>query len=47
VIQSISNGMDLLGLESSVKFMVTGGVLLGAVSLDAIARKRRQRHGRL
>jgi len=47
VIQSISNGMDLLGLESSVKFMVTGGVLLGAVSLDAIARKRRQRHGRV
>ncbi len=28
VIQSISNGMDLLGLESSVKFMVTGAVLL-------------------
>jgi D-xylose transport system permease protein len=47
VIQSIANGMDLLGLESSVKFMVTGGVLLGAVSLDAIARKRRRAHGRL
>jgi D-xylose transport system permease protein len=47
VIQSISNGMDLLGLESSVKFMVTGGVLLGAVSLDAVARKRRRAHGRL
>ena len=28
VIGSISNGMDLLALESSVKFMVTGGVLL-------------------
>jgi D-xylose transport system permease protein len=27
VIGSISNGMDLLALESSVKFMVTGGVL--------------------
>ena len=47
VIGSISNGMDLLALESSVKFMVTGGVLLGAVSLDAIARKRRRAHGRL
>jgi D-xylose transport system permease protein len=47
VIQSISNGMDLLGLESSVKFMVTGGVLIGAVSLDALARKRRRAHGRL
>ena len=47
VIQSISNGMDLLALESSVKFMVTGGVLLAAVSLDAIATKRRRAHGRL
>ncbi|HEX6389463.1 MAG TPA: sugar ABC transporter permease [Solirubrobacteraceae bacterium] len=41
VIGSISNGMDLLGLESSVKFMITGGVLLAAVSIDAIARKQR------
>ena len=31
VISSISNGMDLLALESSVKFMVTGAVLLIAV----------------
>ena len=28
VITSISNGMDLLGLESSIKFIVTGAVLL-------------------
>jgi D-xylose transport system permease protein len=41
VIGSINNGMDLLGLESSVKFMITGGVLLGAVMIDAIARKQR------
>src|SRR5207302_1904112 len=38
VIGSISNGMDLLALESSVKFMVTGGVLLAAVIIDALAR---------
>ena len=37
VIGSISNGMDLLGLDSSVKFMITGGVLLAAVTLDALA----------
>jgi D-xylose transport system permease protein len=44
VIGSISNGMDLLALESSVKFMITGGVLLAAVSLDAATRLRsRQR----
>jgi D-xylose transport system permease protein len=47
VIGSISNGMDLLALESSVKFMVTGAVLLAAVSLDAVARKRRLASGRL
>jgi D-xylose transport system permease protein len=47
VIQSISNGMDLLGLESSVKFMVTGAVLLAAVTIDAIARKQRQAAGRV
>jgi D-xylose transport system permease protein len=46
VIGSISNGMDLLALESSVKFMVTGGVLLAAVALDAIARMRRRALGR-
>jgi D-xylose transport system permease protein len=46
VIGSISNGMDLLALESSVKFMVTGGVLLAAVSLDAVARLQRQAHAR-
>jgi D-xylose transport system permease protein len=46
VITSIANGMDLLALESSVKFMVTGGVLIGAVLLDAISRKRRRAVGR-
>lgn len=41
VIGSISNGMDLIGLESSIKYMITGAVLLAAVVLDALARKRR------
>jgi D-xylose transport system permease protein len=42
VIGSISNGMDLLGLESSVKYMITGGVLLAAVTIDALTRRQRQ-----
>jgi D-xylose transport system permease protein len=46
VIGSISNGMDLLALSSAVKFMVTGGVLLLAVLVDAIARQQRQVSGR-
>jgi D-xylose transport system permease protein len=41
VIGSISNGINLLGLESSVRFMITGGVLLAAVTLDALARRQR------
>jgi D-xylose transport system permease protein len=47
VIGSISNGMDLLALSSAVKFMVTGGVLLLAVIIDAIARSQRQAAGRI
>ena len=43
VIGSISNGINLLGLESSVRFMITGGVLLAAVTLDALSRRRRSR----
>jgi D-xylose transport system permease protein len=42
VIGSISNGMDLLALESDVKFMITGAVLLGAVTIDALTRHRRE-----
>jgi D-xylose transport system permease protein len=46
VIVSISNGMDLLALDTAVKFMVTGGVLLAAVALDAVTRSRRRSAGR-
>jgi D-xylose transport system permease protein len=41
VIQSISNGMDLLFLSPAIKFMITGGVLLTAVTIDALARSGR------
>jgi D-xylose transport system permease protein len=47
VIGSISNGMDLLALSSAVKFMVTGGVLLLAVIVDALARQQRSASGRV
>jgi D-xylose transport system permease protein len=45
VIGSISNGMDLLGLESDIKFIITGAVLLAAVTVDAATRLRRQSAG--
>jgi D-xylose transport system permease protein len=46
VIGSIANGMDLIGQESDIKFMVTGAVLLVAASIDAVSRRGRQSSGR-
>jgi D-xylose transport system permease protein len=46
VIQSISNGMDLLAVESSIEYMVTGGVLLVAATVDAVSRRGRVSAGR-
>jgi len=46
VIQSISNGMDLLSLQPSIKFMITGAVLLTAVTIDAALRRGQRTSGR-
>ena len=46
VIGSIANGMDLLALSAYIKFMVTGVVLLLAVTIDAYTRSRRELMGR-
>lgn len=46
VIQSISSGLTLLNLDSSIRYMVTGVVVLVAVALDAVARRSRSSHGR-
>jgi D-xylose transport system permease protein len=45
VIGSIANGMDLLALSSSVKYIVTGLVLIAAVTVEAVTRLRRARAG--
>ncbi|MEO3868498.1 sugar ABC transporter permease [Nonomuraea sp. B12E4] len=39
VIQSITNGMLLLNVDSSVRFMVTAAVLALAVAIDSVARR--------
>ncbi|MDA8236592.1 MAG: sugar ABC transporter permease [Chloroflexi bacterium] len=44
VIQSISNGMDLLSFEPAIKLTITGAVLLTAVTIDALARRGREQH---
>jgi D-xylose transport system permease protein len=46
VIQSISSGLTLLDLNSSYRFIITGGVLAIAVAIDSLARKSRASHGR-
>lgn len=45
VIASVENGMDLLGLPSGVKFIITGLVLLAAVLVDALSKKGRAAAG--
>ncbi len=45
VIGSIQNGMDLLGLASGTKFVITGLVLLAAVLVDAVSKRRRAARG--
>ena len=46
VIQSISSGLTLMNLDSSVRYMVTGAVLLLAVIVDSLSRRTRVSHGR-
>lgn len=46
VIAAISNGLTLLNLSSSLRYMITGGVLAIAVIVDSLARRSRAAHGR-
>ena len=40
VVAIIANGLGLLGTEAYLNFIITGGVLLLAASVDALARRR-------
>ncbi|MEP6480949.1 MAG: sugar ABC transporter permease [Rhodoglobus sp.] len=46
VIMSITSGLTLLNLDSSVRYMVTGLVLLLAVIIDSLSRRSRAASGR-
>ncbi len=37
--------MDLLGLSSGLKFIITGIVLLAAVLIDSVSKRRRTARG--
>jgi D-xylose transport system permease protein len=45
VITSIKNGMELMGLSSGFKFIITGIVLLLAVLIDSVSKRRRTVRG--
>ena len=46
VLQAIQSGLNLIGVDSSVRFMVTGAVLLLAVAIDSVSRRARASSGR-
>lgn len=46
VISAISSGLTLLNLDASVRYIITGAVLLLAVIVDSLSRRSRATHGR-
>jgi len=46
VIATIANGLNTLNLTQGVIYAITGGILLFAVTLDTILRRRQQKTGR-
>lgn len=46
VLQSITSGLNLIGVDAEIRYMVTGAVLLLAVTIDSLSRKARQSSGR-
>ncbi|MBK5216208.1 MAG: sugar ABC transporter permease [Propionibacteriales bacterium] len=46
VLQSITSGLNLVGVQAEVRFMVTGAVLLLAVTIDSLSRRARSSSGR-
>ncbi|MFC4784311.1 sugar ABC transporter permease [Nocardioides sp. MAHUQ-72] len=46
VLQAIQNGLNLINVDSSVRFMITGAVLLLAVGIDSVSRRARSSSGR-
>jgi D-xylose transport system permease protein len=46
VIQSIQTGLDLLNMDTSIQYMITGAVLLAAVIIDSVSRRTQRTSGR-
>ena len=46
IIGMIANGIDIVGYSDAVKYVITGLILLAAVTLDTVARRRQLAAGR-
>lgn len=46
IIATIANGLNIGGYKTGTIYIVTGAILLGAVTLDTIARRLQERSGR-
>jgi D-xylose transport system permease protein len=46
VIQTIANGLGLIGSDAATQFIVTGLILLAAVTLDTLSRRKLVASGR-
>ena len=46
VLGSITSGMLLLSVDTSIRYMITAAVLVGAVILDSLSRRGRRASGR-
>lgn len=46
VLQSITSGLNLIGVDAEIRYMVTGAVLLLAVTIDSLSRRARTSSGR-
>ncbi|MEO6471750.1 MAG: sugar ABC transporter permease [Aeromicrobium sp.] len=46
VLQSITSGLNLIGVDAEIRYMVTGAVLLLAVTIDSLSRRARSQSGR-
>ena len=46
VIMTIANGLSLIGSSASTQYIITGVILLAAVTLDTVSRQRLQAAGR-
>ncbi|MDV9194293.1 sugar ABC transporter permease [Streptomyces sp. Wh19] len=46
VIQSIQQGLNMIGMANAIQYMITGAVLLAAVVIDSVSRRTQKTAGR-